>query len=181
MIYLLVALKEEFKINPDNTKYKMMYTGVGKVNAAIAATWACLSPDCSKVINYGTAGTLKKELNGQFLKVGKIVQRDMDARPQAMLGTTPFENTGRESELIISDSQYVLSTGDDFVTSVPELASDIVDMEAYAIAKACMMFNKEFECYKYVTDLADENAAKTWAENQSNGAEYFKKILLEHD
>jgi len=174
MKYLLVALKEELpEPNLDPNEYTVWYTGVGKVNATIFATLACIQADCEAVINYGTAGTLDPDLAGQLLQIGTIRQRDMDARPQAELGVTPFEETGFAGDIQIANSSWVLSSGDNFVTSTPELESHCVDMEAYGIAKVCRHFNKGFICYKYISDLADENAAETWVENQSKGADAF--------
>ena len=39
---------------------------VGKVNATMFATMACIQSDCEAVINYGTAGALNKELAEQL-------------------------------------------------------------------------------------------------------------------
>ena len=168
MIYVLVALESELprKFFYENTtrNYEIIYTGVGKINAAIVATSILSTSSYSSFINYGTAGTLKPELAGQLLEVGTVYQRDMDARPQAPLGSTPFE-TGE------------LNTGDNFVMSMPELVTDLVDMEAYALAKACKRFKAKFTCVKYASDFADENAADHWAENVSNGAAQFIEWL----
>ena len=66
----------------------------------------------------------------------------------------------------------LLSVADiDFVTKAPELKSHLVDMEGYAIAKVGKMFNCPTTIIKYVTDMADEDAADHWAENQAAGAE----------
>ena len=48
---------------------------------------------------------------------------------------------------------------------------DIVDMEAHAIAKCCALEGVEFECYKWILDFADENAAETWEQTKADGAE----------
>ena len=48
---------------------------------------------------------------------------------------------------------------------------DIVDMEAHGIAKICAKEQIDFECYKFITDFADEDAMKDWELNQANGAE----------
>ena len=50
-------------------------------------------------------------------------------------------------------------------------------MEGYAIAKVAGMFNKPCMILKYATDLADENAADHWKENQANGKDMFLKWL----
>ncbi|MGB1176898.1 MAG: 5'-methylthioadenosine nucleosidase, partial [Candidatus Puniceispirillaceae bacterium] len=73
-----------------------------------------------------------------------------------------------------------LSTGDNFVTSPPEVPSDIVDMEAYALAKACRRGGMPFECYKFVTDLADEDATANWRANVAKGAALFLDVLRRH-
>ena len=70
-----------------------------------------------------------------------------------------------------------LSTGDNFVTAPPALASDIVDMEGYAIAKACLRAGVAFSCWKFVTDLADENATANWRDNVETGAAAFIAAL----
>jgi adenosylhomocysteine nucleosidase len=136
------------------------------------ATLACAQTDCEAVINYGTAGTLTPELAGQLIQVGTVMQRDMDARPLSALGITPMDSEFAGS-IVLSNSAYTCSTGDNFVTETPELVSDIVDMELYAIAKVCKHFSKTIIAYKYVTDLADKDAAEHWEENHSKGAEAF--------
>ena len=121
--------------------------------------------ECRRVVNFGTAGSRRPELAGQLVRVNRILQRDMDARPLAMLGDTPFEEGPASGMIALGGEGVSLSTGDNFVTAPPALASDIVDMEGYAIAKATLRAGVDFSCWKYVTDLADENATANWREN----------------
>ena len=79
----------------------------------------------------------------------------------------------------VAESGCVLSTGDNFVTEKPELESDLVDMEGYAIAKVAKHFGKPCLMLKYGSDMADEDAPKTWEENQAAGAEAFLNYLDE--
>ena len=178
MNYLLVALEMEL---PDAllvpAGFEVCFTGVGKINASLAAARVCARPDCRRVINYGTAGTLDAGLAGQLVRVARLLQRDMDARPLAPLGTTPFEDDGGVIDL--GGAGVSLSTGDNFVTSPPALSSDIVDMEGYAIAKACMRAGVPFDCYKFVTDLADADATQNWRDNVARGAEMMLMRLAE--
>jgi adenosylhomocysteine nucleosidase len=53
------------------------------------------------------------------------------------------------------------------------VACDVVDMEAYAIAKACRLEHASFACAKYVTDGADHSAADHWRSNVHKAAEEF--------
>ena len=180
MIYVLVALDTELPKNSlDETKFKLWYTGVGKVNATMFATMAAIQTDCEAIINFGTAGCLNPDMAGKLNKVAIVRQRDMDARPQAELGQTPFETTGLQGLIKVAESGCVLSTGDNFVTEQPELESDLVDMEGYAIAKVAKHFGKPCLMLKYGSDMADEDAPKTWEENQAAGAEAFLNYLDE--
>ena len=109
--------------------------------------------------------------------MNRLLQRDMDARPLAALGDTPFEDGPASGVIDLGGDGVSLSTGDNFVTAPPDLASDIVDMEGYAIAKACFRRNVAFSCWKYVTDLADENATENWRANVERGAAAFIEAL----
>ena len=155
--------------------WKVLYTGVGKVNAAIAVTEAVLSGKRQYLINYGTAGAVNPAITG-LNRVNHIVQRDMDVRPLGFeLGHTPFDSLGH---IDLGGPGVSLSTGDHFVTNPPELTTDIVDMEAYAIAKVAKVFKISFECWKYVSDKADEDAAVNWQESVTKGAVDFLQIVI---
>lgn len=172
MIYVLVALESELP-NELPPGYGLVYTGIGKINAGYAALKTTLQDDCEAIINYGTAGAFDTAHIGELLEIGTLYQRDMDARPLAALGETPLETRLPASEIRLPSGQYSLGTGDSFVMTPPETVSDAVDMEAYAIAKVCALENMPFSCFKFITDLADENAAEHWQANVSRGAQLF--------
>ena len=176
MIYVLVALESEL---PDELPpgYKLVYTGIGKINASYAALKTAQKDDCSAIINYGSAGAFDSTHVGKLLEIGTLYQRDMDARPLAELGETPLETRVPASDIRLAQGKYSLSTGDSFVTSAPELNSDAVDMEAYAIAKVCALENLPFSCFKFITDLANGDAAEDWQANVSRGAQLFLNSL----
>ena len=54
---------------------------------------------------------------------------------------------------------------------------DVVDMEAYAIAKVCKFENIEFKCFKYISDNADKNADNDWGKNLAKGATAFASLI----
>ena len=62
---------------------------------------------------------------------------------------------------------------DKFVTSTPKLKTDIVDMEAFAIAKVCKLKNIDFRCFKFISDNADSEAKDDWVDNVSRGTKLF--------
>ena len=72
---------------------------------------------------------------------------------------------------------YTCSTGDNFVTDPNlEIPAHVVDMEAFAIAKACLNEHVDFKCYKYVSDSADDTADTSWLDNVQKGEEHFINI-----
>jgi adenosylhomocysteine nucleosidase len=67
----------------------------------------------------------------------------------------------------------VCGSGDRFETGAPPLACDVIDMEAYALAKVCHVEGARFACVKYVTDGADETAAVEWQDSLTAAAAAF--------
>jgi len=165
----LAAIKEE-TVGLDYFKH----IGVGKINAAYNSLKLIQIHKPKIVINYGTAGAINTKLKG-IVECTKFYQRDMDVRGlDFKLGETPFDKV---REIIISDSGYSCGTGDSFVNQKIEMEVDVVDMEAYAIAKVCMLENIEFKCFKYISDNADENTNNDWNSSKALGAEAFAKMI----
>jgi len=179
-IMILVALPEEVPTLFKMVTYKkiepiLFFTGVGKVNAAHRATKFILQHKPELVINYGTAGAIDKTLRGKLVQVGGFVQRDMDCSPLGFeSGITPYEDTPK----VIGDEYLVCGSGDSFVTTKYTCCgSDVVDMEAYAIAKVCKELSVPFKCFKYLSDEADENAGRDWKEFTATGEDLFIERL----
>jgi adenosylhomocysteine nucleosidase len=155
----------------------VFFTGVGKVNAAITASAVIQKYKPETVWNFGTAGGITPGLNGT-VQMHNFVQRDMMCCEFGFnLGQTPFE----EGVVLSIGEGYTCSTGDNFVSD-PNLAipADVVDMEAYAIAKACQFHGVEFKCYKYISDSADENANTEWHETVANGESDYIRLYGEN-
>jgi adenosylhomocysteine nucleosidase len=146
MIDVIIALEAELAGHCLPSGYRVTFCGVGKINAALATSEVLRRTDCRQVVNFGTAGSLRPELAGRLVRVNRLLQRDMDARPLAALGDTPFEDGPVSGAIDLGGEGVSLSTGDNFVTSAPAVQSDIVDMEAYAIAKACFRRKVGFAC-----------------------------------
>ena len=149
------------------------HTGVGKINATYNTLRLIKIHKPKIIINYGTVGAINTKLKG-IIECTKFYQRDMDVRGLNFeLGETPFDNI---KEIIISENGLSCGTGDNFVTQKIDMMVDVVDMEAYAIAKVCKLENIEFRCFKYISDNADENANIDWSKNLILGANAFSKL-----
>ena len=151
------------------------HIGVGKINATYNTLRLINTHKPKIVINYGTAGAVNDKLKG-IIECTKFFQRDMDVRGLDFeLGETPFDKI---REIVISESGYSCGTGDSFVNKKIDMKVDVVDMEAYAIAKVCKLERIEFKCFKYISDNADENSSNDWNQNLKLGAKAFSDFIL---
>ena len=177
-IVVLTALESELDAANSVGDVKVIYGGVGKINAAVATVTAILSAKPSLLVNYGTCGGITKDLCG-LVEISHVLQRDMMAMPLAPRGTTPF--CADEPIFASGHGSAVCATGDSFVTSVdPWLISnkvDVVDMELFAIAHVCRRFGVAWRAFKFITDGADESAREQWTTNCSNGSDLFWRLL----
>ncbi len=165
----LAAIKEE-TVGLDYFNH----TGVGKINATYNSLKLISIHKPKLVINYGTAGAINSSLKG-IIECTKFYQRDMDVSGlNFALGETPYDKI---KEIIISESGYSCGSGDSFVNKKIDMSVDVVDMEAYAIAKVCMLENIEFKCFKYISDNADTNADKDWKQNLNIASKAFSNFI----
>lgn len=170
---ILIALPEEA---PDlGHMMNLFYTGVGKVNAAMVASEVIAKYRPQRIINFGTGGGITIEPG--FYRCTRFVQRDMICEVLGcVLGQTPFE-TGVH---IGNSSGLTCSTGDNFVMNPElEIPADVVDMEAYAIAKACEKYQVEFVCWKYISDQANQDAHNDWKQQVAQGQSHYISKLKE--
>ena len=150
------------------------FLGVGKINATIKTTELIHKFKPKEIINFGTAGSLNNKLNG-IIECTKFYQRDMDCRGllNFKLGQTPFDKI---NEIIYSENGYSCGSGDNFVTTKIEMDVDVVDMEAYAIAKVCSIKGVKFRCFKFISDNADKSADNDWNKNLKIAAKKFEEF-----
>ena len=167
--------------------YEVLYTGVGKVNSTFKLTqkfgkYGSYIP-YDLVINYGTAGS-RKYKKGELVDCTKFIQRDMDVTGLGFQrGETPFE---KQPPLVIETESLfnpigknaTCGSGDSFVEDRSQYYGEVVDMEAYALAKVCHLRDIPFVSFKYITDGADEQAHEDWEANLASGIEEFKKQVL---
>ena len=180
---IVCALEDEFNLKTEKTS--LLHTGVGKVNAAISLTEYILSNDkLSHVINYGTAGSKKIKV-GTIVDCTKFIQRDMDASKIGFdLYETPFEGENSKEIDHSSFSQnptrnfLTCASGDSFLASSASHPGDVVDMEAYALAKVCRKFSIPFISFKYISDSADSDAGFDWKKNLESGQKLFLETVL---
>lgn len=180
-ILILTALESELDAAAAPAGVKVVYCGVGKVNAALHATQAILTHRPRALINFGTAGKIDPGHDG-LLEVAAVIQRDMAAMPLAPRGVTPLMKQEQQPARLESGYPGVLcGTGDSFVTAADdwllEQKVDLVDMELFAIARVCRHFGLPWRAFKFITDGADGDAADNWQARVHLGEELFWRHL----
>jgi adenosylhomocysteine nucleosidase len=184
---LVMALPLESQGVFEGAGIPVLYTGVGKVNAAYALTrrlaeYVRAGVSMPRVINFGTAGS-RRHSRGTILECHAFVQRDMDVTGLGVpLGVTPFEDIPARLEfpaLFPHLPPGVCGSGDSFVMTQAALECDVVDMEAYALAKVCWLERVVFTSVKYVTDGADQAAGLDWQSNLKLAADRFLSLYRE--
>ncbi len=161
---VLIAIKEEA---PELAALPHVFcTGVGKVNAALSAARLIEKHRPKRVWNFGTAGGIT--VGSGIHLCTHFVQRDMDVGPLGFLpGQTPYE---QHIILSLGEGGLTCSSGDSFVTDPKlQIPADIVDMEAYALAKACTSTGTAFACYKFISDRADDSSSSEWSADVLEG------------
>ena len=188
---ILIVSALEVETQDQLNDYEVVYTGVGKVNATYELTsyfakCELYDGDYPKlVINYGTAGS-RKIKKKTLVDCTKFIQRDMDVTGLGfMKGETPFES---DPPFVIQSQHQVFNpinrnatcgTGDNFAEDKSQYYGEVVDMEAYALAKVCYNHDIPFISFKYITDGADEQAHEDWEANLADGIVEFKKKVLD--
>lgn len=167
---IIMALEHEA---PKMAKWEnVFFSGVGKVNAALTTAKLIERFQPRTVWNFGTAGGIKLHTGCHEMK--NFVERDKGKCPESMELVLPTD-----PKILSWGMGYTCSTGDNFVTDPDSLEdpAHVVDMEAYAIAKACIDQHTEFRCFKYISDKADDGADLDWLANIADGEEHYIKIF----
>lgn len=148
---ILFVMATEAEYGPHlRSAIQPVITGVGPVESAIGTTRALTAladagamPDL--VMSLGSAGSNRLE-QGAVYQVASVSYRDMDASPLGFArGTTPFLDLAAEVELPIRLHEVPaarLSTGANIITgpAYQAIDADMVDMETFAVLRACQSF-----------------------------------------
>ena len=178
-ILTVFALEAEAGGHFSDLSASTLYTGVGKVNATYHLTTRLHRSRPKLVLSFGTAGSPRFATHS-LVECTAFVQRDMDATGLGFAhGTTPLDPM--EPVLIAPRRLPDLiegrcGSGDSFVNGHQILDCDVVDMEAYALAKVCQLEGVDFMAVKYITDGGDDDANKDWSANLPLAAAEFRSL-----
>ena len=152
--------------------------GVGKVNAAIAATVMIEFYECKLIINTGIAGGITGVNTKDVIIGSKLMYHDFDVTafgyeygqvpgmPKSFMPTLDSVIMFKKilNELGIDYKEAVIYSGDKFVTSKDVLANldismpCIAEMEGAAIAHVCVKSGIDFIVVRYVSDIVGKTS-----------------------
>lgn len=164
ILYVMAAAQEygphlQARITP-------VMTGVGPVEAAVTVAAHLAKLTAAErlphvVVSLGSAGSATLE-QGAVYQASSVSWRDMDASPLGFEpGVTPFLGLPAILPLghpIPGVPQASLSTGGDIVSGAAyrQIAADMVDMETYAVLRACQRFNVPLVALRGISDGREE-------------------------
>ena len=171
-------------------KCVLIKSGVGKVNAARATQILIDNFELDCIINVGVAGAINYLLNmGDVVIAKHVVQHDFDItafghskgyitgvgdRIECDFGlVNAFENMIKSGEEKNYQTKIgIVASGDIFCTEVEmknkinaKFDADVVDMECAAIAQVAYLDNIPFISMRCISDIPNNNNAKTFDEN----------------
>jgi adenosylhomocysteine nucleosidase len=129
----------------------MAISGIGKVNAAMATTYACLKYDPEWVLNLGASGATKdSEEPGRIYNIEKTVEPDrIHLRTNSPFVQYPDSLQGFDKATLATQDKGIID-----VKAFREVASlaDLVDMEGASVVQASQRLEKKCLLFKFVTD-----------------------------
>lgn len=181
-VAVIMALPSESQSLLENAGIQIHYCGIGKINAAFKTTEVILKHKPKLILNLGTAGSPKFKTHS-LIECSGYVQRDMDISPLGFaIGETPMDPIKgliEAQEVVSNYEKGICGTGDSFEIGATKISCDLVDMEAYAIAKSCLKLETAFMAFKYITDGSDKEAHKDWVANLAPAAQALLRVYQE--
>ena len=174
---ILFVMAAEAEYGPFlRSRFEPLMTGVGPVEAAVVLTRTLAQlqaqddlPDL--VVSLGSAGSAILDQT-EVYQATSVSYRDMDASPLGFeKGRTPFLDLPATIELplrIPGVPEASLSTGGNIISGAEaysRIAADMVEMETYAILRACQAFGRPLIGLRGISDgKVDLQHISDWTE-----------------
>jgi adenosylhomocysteine nucleosidase len=180
----LEKMSKDVRVSLEQRGWLIVFTGVGKINAALAAQRVRYEyPWVNTIVNVGTAGSQTHPV-GALVVPDQVAERDMDATlimrqfvPDYPKHLTPFmeEIFGKIdlSNFVLPDGVRAIiggmtGTGDNTHAHLEEsdYLWDAVEMELAGIVRALKNYNGCFYAVKWISDGANDDAGADWEKNK---------------
>ena len=185
-IIITFALESEFiNIQIPGCEVVNVITGVGKSLSAASLMKAVFEHQPIAVLNVGTAGTLKHQVE-DIIVARRFVDRDLMELPLQGIVST-LHNTFPLPQALeslyaedVQGQQFQVNTGDKFLSDLNDVVGDVVDMEAFAQAVVCQQMQIPFISVKYITDVIGQNSLKVWEDKLADARGGLSRFFETH-
>lgn len=172
-----------------------MHCGIGKVNAALAASALIYRFGCDVILNAGLSGAVSGVRREELVAGSSYVECDFDLTAIGYdLGVKPDEESVRKTDekllefaLSLSDyhvKQGALGTGDIFLSDSvkknmykEKFGIAAFDMETAAIAAVCDKNNVPFLSVRKISDDADDASGEDYREMNNREEAVLAKVI----
>lgn len=160
-------------------------TRITKPFAAATLAKAIVTHNPTAIINIGTAGTQKYHIGDIIVSthfVDRDIRRQQFTSVPSEIRTSPMFTDYLKSVIDGKpcDGDFIVNTGDDFVTASDVVEGDVVEMEGFADAVVAQTFGIPFVAVKYVTDVLGQNSMEAWesrlADARRDLTAYFEAV-----
>jgi len=197
----IVASQRFYDGKINNDEVTLVQSGIGKVNASIAATLLIELFGVDIVINTGSAGGIGPGLSvGDLVVSRELAYNDADARafgyaygqiPKMPKTYTVDKNlldhfTEVASKLDWTVHQGMIVTGDSFISSKKQIThikeyfpeALVTEMEGAAVAQTSHQFNTPYIVVRALSDTADEEANVSFDEFINQAGKQSANLVL---
>ncbi len=180
----------------------LIESGIGKVNATLAAHHTLSAWQTDLVINTGSAGGIVKGAQiCDYVIADKICHHDIDISPIGFKhGQLPNLPVYYNTDVTLTAQMFSLcqslgltahhgniASADTFVYKPSQLKhinqqfDDIVacEMEAGAVAQVCYLYNKPFIMVRNLSDIAGHNAPVNFQQHLEEAGQHSSQLVLE--
>ncbi len=168
--------------------------GIGKVNAAFAATVLVLDHQVDYILNAGLSGAVQRLHKGDVVAGTSYVECDFDLsafgrkpgeKPDGIRFLTPSEELLKVATAIDGVETARLGTGDFFLADPVKSKEykevfdiEAFDMETAAIGAVCNRLDTPFLSIRKISDDADDAAPDTYRELNDLAEKALSEVLI---
>ncbi|MFC4404039.1 5'-methylthioadenosine/S-adenosylhomocysteine nucleosidase [Gracilibacillus xinjiangensis] len=200
--HTIIAKSDFFVGELEGKEVVLLKSGIGKVNAAIAATILFEKFEPEYVINTGSAGGFHSDLEvGDLVISSEVVHHDVDVTafnyeygqvpglPATFSADPVLAEKAMDAAKQLTDVKAMkglISTGDSFmqdegkIAFVREKFPDLIaaEMEAAAIAQVCHQFETPFVVIRALSDIAGKESSVSFDAFLTKAAENAANLIM---
>ena len=178
-----------------STEVVAVYSGVGKVNAAVAATHLIETAKCDILLNFGLSGGISGVKRGQTVINNEFLEHDFDL---TVIGYKPCEKPLQDYIYKFDGKLYDIAkntfeniktgtavSGDCFICDdktrnllKESFGAISCDMETAAIAYVCKISDKPFLALRRISDDAGDDAYANYSEMNINEGDVLTDMFM---